>query len=644
MSFFPEGGNFPEGIFSRIAFKALDRHGASECITGEIVDEEGNRIKEVTSVFAGMGSFVFKPEAGKEYFLVSRNNHGQEKRFKLPPAKNIFTLGAYYRNKRHFIQVNKSPGMPEKPLYLLVHCKGEVLYGDFWDHRREYISFLSDLLPPGVLQVLLFDERMNLVSERLLFNKNENKTLLTFTSDKKHYQKREMISVDIHVTDPEGIPLAGHISVSVTDDNDVAIDSLHTISASLLLSSELRGYIESPGYYLQDHAEAELALDHLMMIHGWRRYEVAEAIKGNFRPPETGFEVSKVISGSVKSLLSGKPVVNGEVLFFSNDGNFGQTETNDAGQFHFDLHYPENVNFFVQARNQKGKDGVELILKQEQFPKLEHIPAGLMFSHTGMDKTDFIQKAKQRSQYDDDMRTILLSEVTVTAKRIEKKDEARLSFWYNSSSDATIYREQIEQRAVQRVTDLFYTVAGVRVNPDGTVNIRGVGSITGRGLPLVIIDGIYLDWTDYDSPLEMVNIHDIETIDVFKGASTSIFGLRGADGAISITTKREISPGNISEFNANCASITPTGYQKPVEFYDHRNDTPKSRNLSLPDYRTTIFWKPDIILPDAGKATFDFYASDFPTTYSIVIEGLSNNGKIIRKIETIEVGNFSIPH
>jgi len=75
----------------------------------------------------------------------------------------------------------------------------------------------------------------------------------------------------------------------------------------------------------------------------------------------------------------------------------------------------------------------------------------------------------------------------------------------------------------------------------------------------------------------------------------------------------------------------------PVEFYAPKYDTPESINLTNPDYRTTIYWKPDVIVNDDGKALFEFYTSDFPTTYSVVIEGLSNDGKIIRQVETIEI-------
>jgi TonB-dependent SusC/RagA subfamily outer membrane receptor len=134
----------------------------------------------------------------------------------------------------------------------------------------------------------------------------------------------------------------------------------------------------------------------------------------------------------------------------------------------------------------------------------------------------------------------------------------------------------------------------------------------------------------------MVDVDDVESIDVFKGANAAIFGMRGGNGAISITT-RQGSTDIASKRALNYASISPIGFQKPVEYYSPKYDTPESKRSGVPDYRTTIFWKPDILISDEGKASFEFFTADFPTTYSVVIEGISSGGHIIRKVEKIEI-------
>lgn len=85
-------------------------------------------------------------------------------------------------------------------------------------------------------------------------------------------------------------------------------------------------------------------------------------------------------------------------------------------------------------------------------------------------------------------------------------------------------------------------VAGMNVqnsNPEGvggapTIQIRGVGSITGGSGPLLVIDGVAVD-SEFWSNIDM---NDVASIEVLKdAASAAIFGSRGANGVVMITTK-----------------------------------------------------------------------------------------------------------
>jgi len=647
VSFFPEGGNLVDGVTCRIAFKALTQQGTSESITGVIEDDQGNVITEASTFFAGMGLCSFVPEQGKAYYLHCVNSSGQEKRFILPAAHKTYSLSATYRNKRHFISLKKTPDLPDVPLHVLIHIKGEVLYYEDWNSQDDFITLPNSQLPLGIIQVLLLDDKMNPISERLFFNKNENNDAqLVFSADKPVYQKREKVSANVLLTGIEGDTLSGHASVAVTDNADMAIDSLNTIQSTLLLSSELRGYIESPGYYLQPQAEAEYALDLLMMTHGWRRYRITESLKGNYMSPVTNFELATEISGKVNTLTLKKPVANSQVAYYSSNIDFGKTTTDSAGYFHFYTHFPDSTKFFVQALNQKGSDNVELVVFPVKFPDPKHIPVSVSLipevAERNHDLSDFMKKAAQRAQYDENIRMIHLDEVVVTANKIEKKNDARSEFWMNLSSDVTIPRSTIEKKGARTVTELLYGVAGVLITTNGGILIRGVQSLSADLYPLVLIDGMPVSWpekkrTIYDSPLESVNIDDVESVDVFKGASAAIFGVRGSNGVISITTKRGSDWKNYDVNRLNCNTFSPLGYQSPIEFYAPKYDTPASKNSAIPDVRTTIFWKPDLLIPKDGKASFEFYTADFPTTYSVVIEGITTDGRIIRQVKSIEV-------
>jgi TonB-linked SusC/RagA family outer membrane protein len=101
--------------------------------------------------------------------------------------------------------------------------------------------------------------------------------------------------------------------------------------------------------------------------------------------------------------------------------------------------------------------------------------------------------------------------------------------------------EQLTNKAVSNVSQaLAGEVAGVRViNTSGqpgtsaTVRIRGIGSVNGNRSPLYVVDGV-----PFSGAINSINPADIATMTVLKdAAATSIYGSRGANGVIVITTK-----------------------------------------------------------------------------------------------------------
>src|SRR5690606_26084453 len=67
------------------------------------------------------------------------------------------------------------------------------------------------------------------------------------------------------------------------------------------------------------------------------------------------------------------------------------------------------------------------------------------------------------------------------------------------------------------------------------------------------------------------------------------------------------------------------GYHGKREFYQPVYNE-ENQNDSFPDYRNTLFWKPDIITDENGEATIEFYCSDINTKFLGHIEGVANGG------------------
>jgi len=666
VSLLPEGGNLLAGTFCKVAFKAQNVNGYSENITGEVVNEKGEQIATVKTIYAGMGVFSFIPEKGKRYFLRCKNMYGREKRFELPAVASTYGVFTTSRNSSHLVTIGKSGDCPEKSLYLLILTHGKALYFDIWDNQKKTLSIPCESLPSGVIRFLLFDEDMNPLSERLVFNKSNDQAEAIFETEKSVYGRREKVIAGLSMMDSQGAILSGNLSVAITDENDVETDTMTTILSSLLLSSELKGYIANPAYYLQDTPESESALDLLMMTHGWRRYNVAEVIKGNYEYPKIDFEQSKGIAGKVTTRLFRSPVEGSNVTFVTNDGTYGVLVSDSAGRFSiYGLDYPDSTRIILQAKNTKGTNFVNLEVENEKFPKPLFVPNSPSSTTPEIATVAFLQKADQRAKYDEDMMLIKLDEVTVKAKR--KSSDRVLDYYLNVKPDYVINREAITQFEQRNVDQLILMLPGVTGHFfKGELRF----SVTKRGgaRPVVIIDGIQQNLFMGFSPFDNIkSVDDIKEIFVLKGGQTARFGLGldarfkrflsddlegwgiigpsriggidyfGDTGAIIINTFEGNSGYFTRRRHFNNVSLRPLGYQTPVAFYSPKYETPEEKNFSVPDYRTTIFWKPDIVVHKGGKAYFEFYTSDVPTTYSVVIEGISSEGKIVHKKTKIEV-------
>jgi hypothetical protein len=660
VSFYPEGGNLLEGVPCLIAFKALKANGIAEKIKGRLVDKEGTEYLQFSNIHEGMGGFTFEPKAGKTYFAECTNEEGLTKRFPLPKAQtNAYSLSVETEGDTIFVSVLHSflteNSYGEKPLYLLLHSRGIIQYFVPWDNTYSSLSFEKKAFPSGVLQALLLDEQMNPLSERLVFCTNDDQADVKFQADNDSYKVRFPVNAKIEITDIDGYPALGNFSVSVTDDSDVPVDSTETILTALLLSSELKGRIMNPGFYFQKKETlAAAALDLLMLTQGWRRYDMPQALQKKLETPAIPIEKSMAISGTTKSLIRNKPLAKSRIHIFADQTNYmDETQADDQGRFTFDgFDCPDSTLFVVQAMTEKGDDKVELVLDAVNYPQVPSIrnfaslnkkPIPNKSNEETFRLNDYIAKADRKYTMENGMRLIYLDEVTIRGTQ-PRKEERRSYFVPTTLSPAKIIsREQIDEIQPVMLSDLVShlpfvyvaeATAGLKkafITSVLTSNIRSFSENTNYAC-LVIDDMIIRDY-DLDMVLDPNNIETIAVLT--RKIETFLLGADGVFGAIVITTKKGFVRKEFPVFNLK--RITPLGIQKPIEFYSPKYETADQRNETPSDLRTTIYWNPNVKLSPEGEATLDFYTADAATSYSVVIEGITLDGQIIRSVNKITV-------
>jgi TonB-dependent SusC/RagA subfamily outer membrane receptor len=677
VSFFPEGGQLPVGVRGKVAFKALSASGFGVDVEGSIVSDKGDTIDAFQSVHKGMGVFSLLPEQGLKYFAVCKNSAGLEKRFPLTNiAEKSLTINVLSVKDRINVTLLHSPDykIPDS-LYIIVHCGGVVLMANKWDNSREFMVFNKSELPTGVSQVLLTDAKLNPLCERLLFSiEGESLPASGFSTDQPTYGKRAAINASLQLTDSTNRPLNGDFSVSVTDDNVVTPDTAVNILSSMLLTSELRGHIEEPAFYFTEPLGSKARyLDVLMLTQGWRRYDVKRTLQGDIQKPKGFLELGSIITGSVKGGVLMTTTAKDYPVTLISDGFFDQTTTDNEGKFIFNLpDLADSTRITVQAMSKKGGTRVEIQIDTIRYPATKALIPTASTTDASL-FTDYIEKADQQFVQEFGMHTIYLDEVVVTGKKTVTQGKSAFTSAFNTIIPVEEYQEKWH---AHNIYDLLRNIPGVQVNMSAggsssssqagssgsSGGFSGLGSMGGggggsssssgvsestestslytisirgaSGEPLVMIDDSPWD-ADILADLE---IDDIDQIEVVKDAQAAIFGQQGANGAILISTKQGFDQARRkSKSSFNIKAMTPLGFQKPKEFYQPKYDTTYGKANKKADLRTTIYWNPDVKVKD-GKASFSFFSADLDTHYSVIIEGITSEGKPFYSKQTITAG------
>ena len=624
VSFFPEGGYLIPGKPMLIGVKALKPNGQAEEVSGEIKDPDGNTVATFKTLHMGVGTLRFMPAPGVSYTAHCTNAAGHTNTFVLPGVREDAVSLQLGRTRKLVVAgVSAGPQASLQPYNLVIHARGLVYQSAEIPSPDSPVYIETESLLPGVNHFLLLDPAGRIVSERLVFILHDNLPSVVIETNKGQYARREQVRASLSVLNNKGESLNGSFSIAVTDNNDIAVDSSYTILSSLLLSSELKGFIEDPGFYLDlDNPLAVEAAEGLMLTQGWRKYDIPNVLQGDIQRPSSWHEDAVRISGRAKRPLGSGGSVHTPVYLLSPQyGYFEMTETDDDGRFRFSgMDIPDSTSFIIQALNRRGGNFVELSIDPFPFPEIFHSFPSQGEVVKPSKESEYITKADQQWTLENGMRMIYIDEITVTAKRRITAGQNVYNF-----TTASLSWLDFEENNIYSLEQALRQTPGVAVEPSGRVSMSGIGGR--RIVPKVFIDGIEIEnFTTYS-----VGFGVIERIDVVNASDAPFASLTGG-AVVFIQTK----DGRSGPPPINQNLITPLGYQLPVEFYSPKYETAAQReDRTKPDLRTTIYWNPDVRTDTDGQASFGFYAGDNATTYSIVIEGVTDDGQIVRAVETI---------
>lgn len=661
VTFYPEGGNLVIGKPCRVAFRASDATGFGTDIEGEVT---GTNIKFHT-LHGGMGSFVFTPEKRENSVTIYYN--GKSQHISLPEAQlSGIALSVQSGNNGDIrVEIAHTDNFNNKTLGITLTCRGEVVnFGTIeLNKKRTIYTIPSNEIPHGVCRITLFDNNGTIYAARSLFHHSRLKApQITITPKQKKFEPFSPIELQINLVDGNNNPFRDRFCISVRDIRGFSNIYTDNISTSLLLSSDIKGFIENPEYYFERRdKEHDDALDLLMMVQGWERYDW-QCMAG-LKPFEAKHRIEEgitlngwVLNPSGKKPLEGVTVLAAVVPENREDLEQFSLQTDKSGYFGFDIgvDFYNNAKLTIDTRVEHERligTSSRILLERSLRPNLRsYLPGEILFSTTRY--TDKVKQIGNRGDVDIEADrhypTIIKESEGYLLPDVNIEGQRKYIDYYTFKSFNVIKDVEGTLDKAEFSTDIFnYLInKGYQVYVDldsDSVYIDGYPAFF-----YVHNNSKYVYQGRFEKPLQ-IDTKDTRSVLVYDKVITlgeaftlsplyeehlrkTLFippdyeFLQQRVRLVDINLKEEHELNSRKELIDISRRITTlAGYSEPYSFYSP--SYPDGPILGDVDYRRTLYWNPNVITDSNGEATIEFYNNSNTSNINISAAGITAVGQ-----------------
>jgi hypothetical protein len=616
IQFLPEGGHLVKGVENKVAFRVTDQYGKGLDVNGVLLGNSNDTLLQFKPHKFGLGSFVFTPTSTGTYKTMIVLPNGETVYRDLPAVQEHgLVLRVQHDGGNVRATVNASTTQAQD-VFLFVHTRQSVKLAErkILNNGTATFSIPESQLGEGISHFTLFDQRQQPVCERLYFRYPSSSGLsIDANSDAKTYAARKKVTVSISSTRGQSaVPADMSLSVYRTDSLQGAASE--DIRTWLMLSSDLRGNIESPEYYFSDNSpEVKQALDNLMLVNGWRKFNWTSLLSTRDFAFENILEFDgHVITGKVftptnnaplpdiKSFLSvpGYPIrlfisgsdAEGNVRFDVRD-YYGQNEIvlqadiTDARLFRIEGNNPFSERY-------TGITLPEFTLPPAAEPWLKQHNLGMQVQNS--------YAGEKLSRFDlPDVDTLAF--YGVPFKKYWLDDYVRFT------TMEEVLREYVPEVAVRRFGGKFHLLV-FYFDQDRFFTSD----------PLILLDGVPIS-NEEIMAYDPLKIRKLEVV-----PEKYINGEYTFEGIVSFSTYR----GELDDFKLNpkTVKLDYEGLQMKREFFSPVYETAEQAASRIPDFRNVLYWAPEVKTDKNGSARLSFFTSDIKGKYVATLQGIDENG------------------
>jgi hypothetical protein len=614
--FFPEGGNLIAGIKSKVAFRVTDTHAKGIPFDGAILNEQNDTIVKFKPYRFGIGHFYFTPQQNQKYHGSIRDINGKITIARLPSILATGYSMEVIDNPNGQIKVTIKTVLPDSVdngVYLFIHSRNSIVHSSYRYLKNGSTTFVvnANLLKEGISHFTIFDEYKNPVCERLYFKQPQENLALKVIPDQVSYNLRKPVKIDLTATTNESTS-PSDLSISVFKQDSLTYRSGNMLSY-FWLSSDLKGQIESPEYYFQPSPDSKEAIDNLMLTHGWRRFDWSKVLTDkvtsiNFIPELRGH----LIQGSV---MDNGNMARGIKTYLTTLGSANRlypSISDNKGNVFFEI---QNLNGYskINVQTNNSIDSLCSISILSPFSK-EYAKLSFPQSQLSTSIKDLLMERSIAMQVQD----IYFSKNERASISI-----ADSSTFYGKSDERYLLDAYTRFPTMEDVMREYVRGIFVRKRKDGFhfLTYDNLRKSAFEESPLMLLDGVPVFSENEIMAINPIEIKKLEVI-----TRKYYLGPMSFAGVLSLSTYK----GDLGGIQLNPKSVTLNyeGLQLKREFYSPKYENEDQKKSRLPDQRYLLYWNPKVITGKDGHQQLEFYTSDIPGEYKIVVEGITKDGHV----------------
>lgn len=627
----PEGGSLIANMLNRIAFKAVNQFNKAVNVSGSVVDNEGNEIKQINAEYDGIGLFDLFIEPNKSYtirYTDEAGNKYSEKLNNIKPEGVLLVVNNAYAGRKCSFMLSRSIGAAEslKQLTFVGLSNNEIIFKNTIDLKNEATAngiIPTESFPFGVLRLLVLDIDGKIVAERNIFNNIANQIIEPkIVPQTISFSKRAKNELEIEVPDS----VKANISISVVDANFSTDSSVNIISGAML-DGQLKNKTKLD-YFTGNAEKTKRGLDLLMLTEP----TLKTINKSSKVLPDTSY---LYFSGQIKDktyknrgykMLFALKSKTDTIPFYcalpiSEDGYFNKPDIILFDTLKVTYKYPPTEDRLLRPIK---IDFLQNRMPNPQFMRIDTNATKLIsLGGVNYDSMNLAYQSTQKTMVD----TRVLNDVKILGNRTlstEQLDKKYTSAEFRSvnSFNIDVANDPFAKNVIDILMYLQTKIPGFRVSP-GENLITGTKVIWRGDTPVFYVDQVRTELQD----LMFVNMQDVVYIKAFYPPF-----LGNPNGVIAIYTA--LGKGSSSQGMVQMRSVI--GYTALENCY-----MPNYSNQALAsfgsDNRTTLFWEPIITTNgDKQKIQISFYNNDTCKAYKIIVEGITDDGKLIRAEKLIK--------